>query len=171
MTASQERTQQSLPHPIQWIVYRQEVEKQTLRCWNNNLELEMLKTVELTLGFGRSPLQQCHTSSYSATLFAEENNRLLGCTITQNLKSGIQHQHPQEKGPAEDVLIVPAQEVWPVSRATDPVLHCSHPVHSVHWEIRVQTHHTLFKPPASGRLYRTLYNKITSQKNNVFLLL
>ena len=40
---------------------------------------------------------------------------------------GGQHQLPPQKGPAEDVLSVAAEEV-----ASDPVLHCSHQISHVH---------------------------------------
>ena len=45
---------------------------------------------------------------------------LPGCEV------GVQHQHSHQKGPAEDELPAPAQEVQPASGANDPVLRCSH---------------------------------------------
>ncbi len=45
---------------------------------------------------------------------------------------GIQQKLYHQKGPAEDVLPAQAQEVQPASGPADPVLHCSHPVYSLH---------------------------------------
>ncbi len=47
-------------------------------------------------------------------------------------KVGVQHRHSQEKGPAEDVLPAPAQEVQPASGAADPILHRHYSVCSLH---------------------------------------
>ena len=67
-------------------------------------------------------------------VFKQHLNSTVGCGILQvsgnhNLPEpevGTQHQQSHQKGPAEDVLPAPDQEVQPASGAADPVLHSSH---------------------------------------------
>lgn len=96
--------------------------------------LNSCKTVEVTV-----------RNSHHCTPSQNTQQRCVGCRIFQvsgvfslpGPKVGVQHQHSHQKGPAEDVLHMPAQEIQPVSGAADRVLHCSHQVCSLH------IHHSL----------------------------
>lgn len=44
----------------------------------------------------------------------------------------IHYRHNHQKGPVEDALPAPAQEVQPASGAIDPFLHCNNPVCALH---------------------------------------
>ncbi|KAJ8353201.1 hypothetical protein SKAU_G00207680 [Synaphobranchus kaupii] len=67
--------------------YRQEVEQLALWCGQNNLELNKLKTVEMTVDFGRSPPTLPTLTILNSTVSAVETFRFLGSTITQDLKN------------------------------------------------------------------------------------
>src|SRR4029434_3499497 len=54
------------------------------------------------------------------------------CVSLHTCEVRAQHQHSHLKGPEEDVLPVPAQEVQHASGAADPVLHWSHQVCYLH---------------------------------------
>ncbi len=90
--------------------YRREAEQLTLD--QNNLELNTLKTVEMIVDSRRSP-------PTLPPLYSEEHCVCCGDLPVSGIhnipgsKMGIQHRHNQEKGPAEDVLPAPAQEVQP----------------------------------------------------------
>ncbi|XP_044029809.1 uncharacterized protein LOC122865444 [Siniperca chuatsi] len=91
--------------------YRRGVGQPALWCGQNNLELTTLHCPPITIS--------------NNMVSAVEAFRFLGSTISPDLKWGVQHRHHHQKGPAEDVLPVPAQEVQPASGAADPVLLCT----------------------------------------------
>ena len=66
--------------------YKREVEQLALWCGCNNLELNTLKTVEMTVDFRRSPPALSPLTILNSTVFAVESFRFLGSTISQNLK-------------------------------------------------------------------------------------
>ncbi|KAJ8375448.1 hypothetical protein SKAU_G00060280 [Synaphobranchus kaupii] len=66
--------------------YRQEVEQLALWCGQNNLELNKLKTVEMTVDFRRSPPTLPPLTILNSTVSAVETFRFLGSTISQDLK-------------------------------------------------------------------------------------
>ncbi|KAI3353757.1 hypothetical protein L3Q82_004989 [Scortum barcoo] len=66
--------------------YRWGVEHLALWCGQNNLELNMLKTVEMTVDFRRSPPTLLPLSILNNTVSAVETFRFLGSTISQDLK-------------------------------------------------------------------------------------
>ncbi|KAL0153228.1 hypothetical protein M9458_051469, partial [Cirrhinus mrigala] len=66
--------------------YRQEVKELAVWCSHNNLELNMLKTVEMTVDFRRNPPALHPLTIMDSTVTSVETFRFLGTTITQNLK-------------------------------------------------------------------------------------
>ncbi|XP_060943815.1 ribonuclease inhibitor-like, partial [Limanda limanda] len=66
--------------------YRQEVEQLALWCGRNNLELNTLKTVEMTVDFRRSPPALHPLITLNNTVLAVESFRFLGSTISRDLK-------------------------------------------------------------------------------------
>ncbi len=66
--------------------YRQEVKELAVWCSLNNLDLNTLKTVETIVDFGRTPLPPLTTMN--STVTSVESFRLLGTTISQDLKWG-----------------------------------------------------------------------------------
>ncbi len=75
--------------------YRQEVKELAVWCSLNNLELNMLKTVEMIVDFRRTPPPHTHTHKphtphthtiMNSTVTAVESFRFLGTTISQDLK-------------------------------------------------------------------------------------
>ncbi|KAL0150482.1 hypothetical protein M9458_054299 [Cirrhinus mrigala] len=77
--------------------YRQEVKELTVWCSHNNLELNTLKTVEMTVDFRRNPpalppltiMDSTVKSPLFIYLFTVETFRFLGNTISQDLKWDI----------------------------------------------------------------------------------
>ncbi len=70
-------------------VYRKEVEQLAVWCSHNNLELNMLKTVEMIVDFRRNPPALHPLTIMNSTVAAVESNRFLGTTISQDLKWDI----------------------------------------------------------------------------------
>ncbi|KAL0185762.1 hypothetical protein M9458_017432, partial [Cirrhinus mrigala] len=66
--------------------YRQEVKELAVWCSHNNLELNKLKTVEMTVDFRRNPPALPPLTIMDSTVTSVETFRFLGTTITQNLK-------------------------------------------------------------------------------------
>src|SRR4029434_4550185 len=66
--------------------YRREVDQLVLWCGLNNLELNTLKTVEMTVDFRRSPPALPPLIIHNSTVLAVESFRFLGSTISRNLK-------------------------------------------------------------------------------------
>ncbi len=65
--------------------YRQEVEQLTVWC-SHNLELNMLKTVEMIVDFRRNPPALPLLTIMNSTVAAVESFKFLGTTISQDLK-------------------------------------------------------------------------------------
>lgn len=87
--------------------YRREVEQLVIWCGQNNLDA--LKTVEITVDFRRNP-QLCsplHSEQHGVCgdLVSVE---VSGIYNLPGPEVGGYHQHHQEKGPAENVLPLPA---------------------------------------------------------------
>ncbi len=107
--------------------YRQEVKELTVWCSLNNLELNTLKTVEMTVDFRRTPPALPRLNIMSSTVTALESFRFL--PINHHLPGpevGQSHRLHCEKGPAEVVLPSPAEEVQPATGAAETVLLCYH---------------------------------------------
>ncbi|KAL0167175.1 hypothetical protein M9458_039019, partial [Cirrhinus mrigala] len=66
--------------------YRQEVKELAVWCSHNNLELNMLKTVEMIVDFRRNPPTLPRLTIMDSTVTSVETFRFLGTTLTQNLK-------------------------------------------------------------------------------------
>ncbi|KAI3361527.1 hypothetical protein L3Q82_013676, partial [Scortum barcoo] len=66
--------------------YRWEVEQLVLWCGQNNLEMNTLKTVEMTADFRRSPPTLPRVSILNNTESAVETFRFMGSTISEDLK-------------------------------------------------------------------------------------
>ncbi len=66
--------------------YRQEVKELAVWCSHNNLELNMLKTVEMSVDFRRNPLALPPLTIMNSTVTTVESFRFLGSTIYQDLK-------------------------------------------------------------------------------------
>ncbi len=98
--------------------YRQEVKELSVWCSLNNLELNTLKTVEMTVDFRRNPpaLPKL-TIMNSSTVTAVESFRFLGTIISQDLKWDTHI----DSGPAEAVLPSLAEEVQPATGAAETV--------------------------------------------------
>ncbi len=107
--------------------YRQEVKELTVWCSLNNLELNTLKTVEMTVDFRRTPPALPRLNIMNSTVTALESFRFL--PINHHLPGpevGQSHRLHCEKGPAEVVLPSPAEEVQPATGAAETVLLCYH---------------------------------------------
>ncbi len=66
--------------------YKQEVKELAVWCSLNNLELNTLKTVEMTVDFRRNPPALPPLTIMNSTVTAVESFRFLGITISQDLK-------------------------------------------------------------------------------------
>ncbi len=66
--------------------YRQEIEQLAVWCSLNNLELNILKTVEMIVDFRRNPPALPPLTIMNSTVTAVESFRFLGTTISQDLK-------------------------------------------------------------------------------------
>ncbi|KAL0195200.1 hypothetical protein M9458_008772, partial [Cirrhinus mrigala] len=69
--------------------YRQEVEQLSLWCSHNNLELNTLKTVEMTVDFRRKPPALPPLTIMNSTVAAVDSFKFLGTNISQDLKWDI----------------------------------------------------------------------------------
>ncbi|KAL0159564.1 hypothetical protein M9458_043289, partial [Cirrhinus mrigala] len=65
--------------------YRQEVEQLSLWCSHNNLELNTLKTVEMTVGFWRKPPALTPLTIMNSTVGVVDSFKFLGSNIPQDL--------------------------------------------------------------------------------------
>ncbi|KAL0150388.1 hypothetical protein M9458_054205 [Cirrhinus mrigala] len=69
--------------------YRQEVEQLSLWCSHNNLELNTLKTVEMTVDFRRKPPALPPLTIMNSTVALVDSFKFLGTNISQDLKWDI----------------------------------------------------------------------------------
>ncbi|KAL0150392.1 hypothetical protein M9458_054209, partial [Cirrhinus mrigala] len=69
--------------------YRQEIEQLSLWCSHNNLELNTLKTVEMTVEFRRNPPALTPLTIMNSTVAAVDSFKFLGTNISQDLKWDI----------------------------------------------------------------------------------
>ncbi|KAL0152423.1 hypothetical protein M9458_052146 [Cirrhinus mrigala] len=69
--------------------YRQEVEQLSLWCSDNNLELNTLKTVEMTVDFRRKPPALTPLTIMNSTVAVVDSFKFLGTNISQDLKWDI----------------------------------------------------------------------------------
>ncbi|KAL0199214.1 hypothetical protein M9458_007754, partial [Cirrhinus mrigala] len=69
--------------------YRQEVEQLSLWCSRNNLELNMLKTVEMTVDLRRKPPALTPLTIMNSTVALVDSFKFLGTNISQDLKWDI----------------------------------------------------------------------------------
>ncbi|KAL0147687.1 hypothetical protein M9458_056996 [Cirrhinus mrigala] len=69
--------------------YRQEVKQLSLWCSHNNLELNTLKTVEMTVDFRRKPPALPPLTVMNSTVAAVDSFKFLGTNISQDLKWDI----------------------------------------------------------------------------------
>ncbi len=113
--------------------YRQEIKELAVWCSLNNLELNTLKTVKMTVDFRRTPPspspptyhheQHC---DYSGVIQIPGHHNISGPEVGQS------HWVHFEKGPAEVVLPSPAEEVQPATGAAETVLFCHHWIRPLH---------------------------------------
>ncbi|KAL0201732.1 hypothetical protein M9458_004919, partial [Cirrhinus mrigala] len=69
--------------------YRQEIEQLSLWCGHNNLELNTLKTVEMTVDFRSKPPALTPLTIMNSTVAAVDSFKFLGTNISQDLKWDI----------------------------------------------------------------------------------
>ncbi|KAI2658156.1 putative RNA-directed DNA polymerase from transposon BS [Labeo rohita] len=69
--------------------YRQEVEQLSLWCSHNNLELNTLKTVEMTVDFRRNPPALTPLTTMNSTVAGVDSFKFLGTNVSQDLKWDI----------------------------------------------------------------------------------
>ncbi|KAM9826430.1 uncharacterized protein ACBT44_006669 [Syngnathus typhle] len=107
------------------IAYRQEVERLVHSCSQNHLELNPLKTVEMTMDFRRHPSPLPPLTIHSNTILSTDTFKFLSSTISRDLKwtSHID---------SFSLLSETAQEVQPATGAAEDLLYCHHPVYSLH---------------------------------------
>ncbi len=110
-------------------VYRQEVKELADWCSLNNLELNTLKTVEITVDFRRTPPALPPLTIMDSSMTAVESFRFLA----PSPQVGDLHWLHCEKGPAEAVLPSPAEEVQPATGAAETVLLRHHWIHPLHF--------------------------------------
>ncbi len=106
--------------------YRQEVKELAVWCSLNNLELKMLKRVEMIVDFRRNPSALPPITIMNSTVTVVESFRFLDTTISRHLKWDNHIESHCEKGPAEAVLPSPAEDVQPATETADTVLLCHH---------------------------------------------
>ncbi len=97
-------------------------------CSLNNLELNTLKTVEMIVILGETPLlsppeQHCNGSGVTQV---PGHRHLSGSEVGQS------HRLHCEKGPAEVIVPSPAEEVQPATGAAETVLLCHHWISPLH---------------------------------------
>ncbi len=102
--------------------YRQEVKELAVWCSPNNLELNMLKTVEMIVDCRRNPPALPPLTIMNSTVTAVESFRFLGTTISQDLKWDNQIESIVKKAQQRLFFLRPAEEVQPATGAADTVL-------------------------------------------------
>ncbi len=104
--------------------YRQEAKELAFWCSLNNLKLNMIKTMEMIIDFRRppTPLRSPPTHHHgqhcdcSGVIQIPGHHNFSGPEVRQS------HWVYCEKGPAEAVLLSPAEEVQPATGASETVL-------------------------------------------------
>ncbi|KAL0150518.1 hypothetical protein M9458_054111, partial [Cirrhinus mrigala] len=99
--------------------YRQEVEQLSLWCSHNNLELNTLKTVEMTVDFRRNPPALTPLTIMNSTVAAVDSFKFLGTNISQGLKWDIHIDSIVKKSPAEVVLPSSTEKVQSTTGTDD----------------------------------------------------
>ncbi len=178
--------------------YRQEVKELAVWCNLNNLELNTCKTVEMIVDFRRNPPALTPLTIMNSTVTAVESFRLLGTTISQDLKWDNHIVQPTT-GTAETVLlchhwISPLSiTVWFTSatksdlkrlrrvvRTAERIIGTTLPTLQELYLSRVSKRagkitldpshpaHSLFELLPSGRRYRALSTRTTRHRNSFF---
>ncbi|KAL0153467.1 hypothetical protein M9458_051234, partial [Cirrhinus mrigala] len=98
----------------------------------NNLELNMLKTVEMIIDFRRNPPALTPLSIMDSTVAAVETFKFLGSVISWDLKWDAHINSIARKGPTKVVLPSTAEEVQPAAGAAETVLLSHHRICSLH---------------------------------------
>ncbi len=123
-------------------VYRLEVKELAIWCSLNNLELNMLKTVEMILNFRRTPpaLSPPPPPCSPPTHHHKQHRDCSGVNqipehhhLSVRPEVGKSHWVHGEKGPAEAVLPTPAEEVQPATGSAETVLLCHHWIRPLHF--------------------------------------
>ena len=109
--------------------YRQEVERLALWCGQNNLELNTLKTVEMTVDFRMNPPNSPPTHHTQQYCVCCGDLQISGCHNLSEVDT--QHRHSYQKGSAEVVFPTSTQEVQPAPGAADSILYRNNPVYSL----------------------------------------
>ncbi len=91
--------------------YRQEVKELAVWWSLNNLELNTLKTVEMTVDFWRNPPALSPLNIMDSTVTAVETFKFLGSIISQDLNWDTHINSIVKKSPTKGVLPMPAEEV------------------------------------------------------------
>ncbi len=113
--------------------YRQEVKELAVWCSLNNLELNTLKTVEMIVTSGETPLLSPHNHHHEQHCDCSGDIQVPGIHHLSRPDLGHSHQfHCKKKSPTKFVLPSPAQEVHPAIWAAETVLLSRHRVSSVH---------------------------------------
>jgi len=102
--------------------FRQEVKELSVWCSHNNLELNMLKTVEMIVDFTRKPPALPPLTIMNSTVATVESFRLQGTTISQDLKCDTHIGSTVQKGPAEVVFPLSAEKVESATRAASAAI-------------------------------------------------
>ncbi len=112
--------------------YRQEVKELAVWCNLNNMELNMLKTVEMIVDFRRNPPALPPTHHHEQLCNCSRVVQIPGHHHLSGPEVGQSHWLYCEKGPAETVFLQPANEVQSATRAADTVLLCHHWIPPLH---------------------------------------
>ncbi|KAI2661192.1 putative RNA-directed DNA polymerase from transposon BS [Labeo rohita] len=156
--------------------YRQEVEQLSLWCSRNNLELNTLKTVEMTVDFRRKPPALTPLTIMNSTVAAVDSFKFLGTNISQDLKWDIhidsivkkaqqrlyflrqlkKFNLPQALMTQFYSAVIETYISRVKKRAGNIIQDPSHPGHN------------LFALLPSGRRYRSLSTKTSRHKNSFF---
>ncbi|KAK3548221.1 hypothetical protein QTP70_005156 [Hemibagrus guttatus] len=96
--------------------YRGEIDCLVSWCSTNNLELNSLKTVEMTVDFRKNPAPRLPVILCDSPVSSAESFCFLGTTYHQGAQVGAEHQVSHQEGSAEDVFPVAAEEVSPTCK-------------------------------------------------------
>ncbi|KAI2668905.1 hypothetical protein H4Q32_027217 [Labeo rohita] len=171
--------------------YRREVEQLSLSCSHNNLELNTLKTVEMTVDFRRKPPALIPLTIMNSTVAAVDSFKFLGTNISQDLKWDIHIDsivkkaqqrlyflHQLKKFNLQQALMTQfysavnetAERIIGVHLPNLQDLYISRVKKRAGNIIQDHSHpgHNLFALLPSGRRYRSLSTKTSRHKNSFF---
>ncbi len=109
-----------------------EVKELAVWCSLKNLELKMLKTVEMIVDFRRNPPCSPPTHNHDQHCDCSGVRQIPGHHNFSGPEVGHSHWVHGEKGPAEVVLPSPAEKVQPATGSAETVLLCHHWIRPLH---------------------------------------